>query len=48
MKQSEMQTLVDTIAAERQNHFAGIERLSIKNIKDLVNYFINYLSKWSL
>jgi hypothetical protein len=34
--QSEMQSLVDTLAKQRKDHLLSIERLSIKDIKELV------------
>ena len=36
MKQSEMQSLVDSIAKERKKHLDNIETLGIKDLKEMV------------
>lgn len=38
MKSSEMHKLVDSLAEQRKRHFENIERLTIKDIKELVNF----------
>jgi predicted hotdog family 3-hydroxylacyl-ACP dehydratase len=36
MKQSEMQSLVDTLARERKQHLTTIENITIRDLKDMV------------
>ena len=45
MKQTEMQTLVDSIAQERKRHLNNIESISIKDIKEMVALSTNYFRK---
>jgi hypothetical protein len=38
MKQSEMQSLVDTLAKERKQHLTTIENITIRDLKEMVSF----------
>ena len=38
MKQSEMQSLVDTLARERKQHLTAIENITIRDLKEMVSF----------
>ena len=38
MKQSEMKSLVDTLARERKQHLTTIENITIRDLKEMVSF----------
>ena len=45
MKQTEMQSLVDSLAKQRKQHLDQIENTTIKDLKEMVS---THLGNWSL
>ena len=47
MKQTEMQSLVDSLADQRKRHLERVERMHIQDIKELVSFLvsINFIEK---
>jgi hypothetical protein len=39
MKMSEMQSLVDSLAQQRKNHLTTIEKITIKDLKEMVSAY---------